>query len=100
MQAALRLRKEHHHMTVSTDSGVADQGAVRTQPVAERLTFALVPKAAADLQRLQDRTSLSKTDIANRAISLYEFIDTQLTAGREVLIRDVTTGDIQSVKIF
>lgn len=87
-------------MTVSADSGVADQGAVRMQPVAERLTFALVPKTSADLHRLQERTGLSKTDIANRAISLYEFIDTQLTTGREVLIRDVATGEVQSVRIF
>jgi hypothetical protein len=67
---------------------------------AERITVALIPKAAEDLQRLQDRTGLSKTDLANRAISLYEFIDAQLSAGRDLLIRDSTTGEIQSVRLL
>ena len=87
-------------MTASTDSSVADPGGVRTQPAAERLTVSLIPKAVTDLQILQGRTSLSKTDLTNRAISLYEFIDAQLSAGREVLIRDPVTGEIQSVRIF
>jgi len=48
---------------------------------------ALIPKAGEDLQHLQDRTGLSKTDIVNRAISLYEFVDTELAAGAEMIIR-------------
>ena len=56
-------------------------------PVVDRITVALIPKAAEDLQRLQDRTSLSKTDLVNRAISLYEFINAQVVAGRDLLIR-------------
>ena len=59
---------------------------------ADRITVALIPKASEDLQRLQDRTGLSKTDLANRAISLYEFIESQLQAGRELLVRDPETG--------
>ncbi len=60
----------------------------------------LIPKAGEDLQRLQERTSLSKTDITNRAITLYEFIDAQLRAGRDVLIRDGKTGETQLVRIL
>lgn len=63
----------------------------------ERITVALIPKVAEDLQRLQDRSALSKTDITNRAISLYEFIDAQLRAGKEVLIRDPEAGETQRV---
>jgi hypothetical protein len=66
----------------------------------ERITVALIPKAVADLQRIQDRTMLSKTDITNRAISLYEFINAQLSAGRDVLIRDNMTGETQTVRIL
>jgi len=69
-------------------------------PVVERITVALVPKVAEELQRLQSRTNLSKTDLANRAITLYDFIDTQISAGREVLIRDKTTGETQAVVIL
>jgi hypothetical protein len=49
---------------------------------------------------LQDRTSLSKTDIANRAITLYEFIDTQLRTGRDVLIRDNDAGTMEIVRLL
>ena len=68
--------------------------------VVDRITVALIPKAAEDLQRLQDRTSLSKTDIANRAITLYEFIDAQMKAGRDILIRDNETGETQVVRLL
>jgi hypothetical protein len=68
--------------------------------VAERITVALIPKAGHDLQLLQDRSSLSKTDIANRSITLYEFIDAQLRAGRDVLIRDNSTGETQVVRLL
>jgi TnpA family transposase len=45
-------------------------------------------------------TSLSKTDIAHRAITLYEFIDAQMRAGRDILIRDNTTGETQVVRLL
>jgi hypothetical protein len=69
-------------------------------PAIDRITVALIPKAAEDLQRLQDRTSLSKTDIANRAITLYEFVDTQLRSGRDVLIRDNEAGITEIVRLL
>lgn len=76
-------------------------GATDTQPhAAERITVALIPKVAEELQRLQNRTSLSKTDLTNRAITLYEYIDAQVSAGREVLIRDRETGETQGVLIL
>jgi hypothetical protein len=73
--------------------------AIRT-PTVERITVALIPKAGEDLQRLQDRTSLSKTDITNRAITLYEFIDSQLRSGRDVLIRDNKTEMTEIVRLL
>lgn len=54
---------------------------------ATRITIALIPKAAAGLASLQDRTGLSRTDLVNRAISLYEFIDAQLREGADILVR-------------
>jgi hypothetical protein len=54
---------------------------------ADRITVALAAKAANDLQVTHNRTRLSKTDIVNRAVSLYEFIDAELSAGAEVIIR-------------
>jgi hypothetical protein len=67
-----------------TGSGAARQG--RAPAVTDRITVSLVPKAFADLQRTQDRTHMSKTDIINRAISVYEFIEAELGEGAEIIV--------------
>lgn len=51
------------------------------------ITVVLVAKAAADLQTTQERSHLSRTDIVNRALSLYEFFDAELQAGAELILR-------------
>ncbi|HLX51178.1 MAG TPA: hypothetical protein VKS82_22870 [Streptosporangiaceae bacterium] len=43
---------------------------------------------------------MSKTDLANRAITLYEFVDAQLRAGRDLVIRDPVTGETQLVRLL
>jgi hypothetical protein len=86
-------------MTARAGNPANEAEAAHSQ-VAERITVALIPKVGEELQRLQDRTSLSKTDIANRAITLYEFIDAQLREGRDVLIRDNASGETQLVRIL
>jgi hypothetical protein len=48
---------------------------------------ALVSKAATDLARTRERTNLTGTDILNRAVSLYDFIDQELHSGTELLLR-------------
>jgi uncharacterized protein (DUF342 family) len=78
-------------------AAATDNGPVR---VGERITVALVPKVAEELQRLQARTNLSKTDLTNRAITLYEYINDQLSDGKEVLIRDKKTGETQGILIL
>jgi hypothetical protein len=71
--------------------------AERVQPVVDRITVALIRRAGEDLQKLQDRTGLSKTDLVNRAISLYEFIGAQQHAGSDVLLHDPNSGDTRRV---
>lgn len=51
------------------------------------LTVLLVPKAARHLDRTRSRAQLSDTDIVNRAISLYDFIDGQLASGAQLVLR-------------
>ena len=68
--------------------------------VADRITVALVSKAAADLAELQKRTGLSKTDVVNRAISLYEFVDAQIKDGNDLLVRDPRTKETQLVRLL
>jgi hypothetical protein len=70
-----------------------------SQLLAEQLTVTLIPKVESDLQKLRDRTNLSRTDITNRAITLYEFIDAQLRTGNDIQIRNRQTGEIRQVRI-
>jgi hypothetical protein len=87
---------------LDTTSAAAEPAARGTQPPGSdvRITVALIPKVAGGLTRLQQRTNLSKTDIANRAISSYEFFEQQLQAGCELIIRDKTTGETQLVQFL
>jgi hypothetical protein len=55
---------------------------------------------AEELQRLQGATGLSKTDIVNRSISLYDFLQTQMDADNDIIVRDRTTGETQIVKFL
>ena len=77
------------------------EGHTAPRPVAaDRVTVALVPKAAGDLQETVERTGLSKTDIVNRAVSLYEYLDARLSQGAELLIRDSKTGKVEQIRFF
>jgi hypothetical protein len=67
---------------------------------ADRITVALVPKAAEDLSQLQATTGLSKTDIVNRAITLYGFLQAQIDADNDFVVRDRKTGESQLVKFL
>jgi hypothetical protein len=74
-------------------------GAVRTAE-SVRITVALIPKAAGDLTLLQEQTGLSKTDVVNRAISLYRFLQAQLDAGNDLIVRDRAGGEPQIVRFL
>jgi hypothetical protein len=78
----------------------ATDEAVRQQQQSDRITVALIPQSAQNLQDLQDRTSLSKTDLVNRAITLYEFIDEQLREGNDLIVRNKKTGETQLVRFL
>jgi hypothetical protein len=56
------------------------------QPFGERPCSALIAKATDDLRRTHERSGLSNTDIVNRAVSLYEFMDSGLAAGDEIIL--------------
>ena len=71
---------------------------MRSQPRGGHVTAELIPQAEADLQLLQHRTGLSRTDLVNRAIALYEFIDAQFRAGRDLILRDTRTRETRLVR--
>jgi hypothetical protein len=72
----------------------------RTPQAVDRITVALVRRAGDDLQELQERTGLSKTDLVNRAISLYKFVEDQTEEGKELLVRDPKSKDTQLIRFF
>lgn len=81
-------------MNVRTD------GTAPRQLVAERITVGLVPKVADELAQLQERTGLSKTDLVNRAISMYLFVEEQDGAGYELVRRNRETGDTEVIRFL
>ena len=74
--------------------------SARSSPAADRITVALIQKAADDLHAVTSRTGLSKTDVVNRAVTLYQFIDAELAAGNELQVRDPETGTIQILRLL
>jgi len=67
----------------------ADAASRISHPIAlgDRISVTLVEQATADLQRTHERTCMSKTDIVNRAVSLYEFVQSELSGGAQLIIR-------------
>ena len=71
-----------------------------SQSSSDRITVTLIPKATQGLRLLQERTGLSKTDLTNRAITLYEFVDDQLRSGHDIIARNQATGETRLVKLI
>ena len=85
---------------VNATAAMSAKRIARPQAPGERITVALIRAAEIGLRRLQERTNLSKTDLANRAITSYEFLDAQLQAGRDLILRDRRTGESQLVRFL
>jgi hypothetical protein len=62
------------------------------------VTVALIPPVADQLRCLQKSTDLSATDLTNRAITSYAFLEEQMRAGNDVMVRDHWTGETQLVR--
>jgi hypothetical protein len=55
--------------------------------VGRKVTVPLIPKVVTDLAGTRERRNLTETDIVNRAISLYEFLDEEAASGAEIVLR-------------
>jgi hypothetical protein len=83
---------------VNTTAAPAAGYIARPPGRCERITVLLIPSAATGLWRLRARTNLSKTDIANRAIQSYEFLDAQMRSGNDLIVRNRRTGRTRLVR--
>jgi len=64
-----------------------------------RITVGLIGKAARDLRRTQQRSGLGLADIVNRAVSLYEFVDSHQAAGDQILLRRGGADRVDRVRL-
>jgi hypothetical protein len=88
-------------MSRNANGSPAEQATrLSSSAAVERITVALIPSVGGHLQNLQERTHLSKTDIVNRAITLYEFLNAQMEDGHDLIIRDPKTGETQVVRFL
>jgi hypothetical protein len=76
-----------HNGTGLPEETVSGPAAQDSPTPPTRITVSLVDKAAGDLRRTAGRTRLSQTDIVNRALSLYEFVDSEMSSGAEIIVR-------------
>jgi len=76
----------------------AAQGLARNA-VTMKITVGLIGKAARDLRRTQQRSGLGFADIVNRAVSLYEFVDSHQAAGDQILLRHSGAGRVDRVRL-
>jgi len=66
---------------------VAATDGLTRNSVVLRISIGLIAQAARDLRRTQERSGLSVADIVNRALTLYEFVDSCRAAGDQILVR-------------
>jgi hypothetical protein len=76
------------------------RGSSGERVAVDRMTISLIPRTVKELEQLQEKTGLSKTDIVNRAISLYAFVTEQLDSGQDLLVRDRQSGEVQRIQLF
>ncbi|SCF23305.1 hypothetical protein GA0070558_16810 [Micromonospora haikouensis] len=78
----------------------ADNESVETEEyVINRITVGIIPKVWTDLQKLITRTRFNRTDVVNRAISIYAMVDENIRNGNEMVFRDPKTGKERIVEI-
>jgi hypothetical protein len=73
---------------------------VQRQIVEKRVTVGLQPRPAQAMDDLVARTGLSKTEIVNKAITLYSFVESVQSAGHDLLVRRQPSGEIEIIRFL
>jgi len=66
----------------------------------ERITVNLTARGAGALADLVRRTGDSKTDVINRALSVYDFIESVMSEGRKVYVSKVGSDETERVHLI
>ncbi|MCC8248231.1 hypothetical protein [Saccharothrix luteola] len=88
----MATRTQRHSLV---DEGSGDQ----PQSMIQRITVGIIPKVWDELLQLMTSTRFNRTDVVNRAISIYWLIEMNKRSGKELIFRDPETGREQVVEI-
>lgn len=92
-RSAVADRAEEARHGLSADGG-GGGGSVT------RVTVNLIPRASDALQRLAELTGDSKTDIINRALHLYRYVEETTSNGGEIYIREPKDSEPRLLKML
>jgi hypothetical protein len=95
-------RQEGRTNELAGDRLTDDSSAAGPQEeyVITRITVGIIPKAWTELLRLMANTKFNRTDVVNRAISVYAMVDDNMREGNELIFRDPQTGKERVVEII
>jgi hypothetical protein len=74
--------------------------AGRSPSALERVTVNLTPRSAKALDDVVQLTQDTKTDVINRALQVYAFLETIIHDGGAVYIREAESADLERLKFF
>jgi hypothetical protein len=103
MKVNTRARRQRGGADELAAEDLADDGlAARPQDeyVINRITVGIIPKVWTELLRLMTSTKYNRTDVVNRAISVYAMVDDNMRDGYELVFRDPKTGKERIVEII
>jgi hypothetical protein len=102
MKVNTRARRQRGGADELAAEDLADDGLARPQDeyVINRITVGIIPKVWTELLRLMTSTKYNRTDVVNRAISVYAMVDDNMRDGYELVFRDPKTGKERIVEII
>jgi hypothetical protein len=72
----------------------------RSSSPLERVTVNLTPRSAQALDEVVRLTQDTKTDVINRALQIYAFLEKIMNDGGTVYIRESESSDLERLKFF
>jgi hypothetical protein len=103
VNVSTRTRRQPGHTDEQAAEDSANDGSAAGQQdgyVINRITVGIIPKVWTELMRLMSSTTYNRTDVVNRAISVYAMVDDNLRDGYELVFRDPATGKERIVEII
>jgi hypothetical protein len=77
-----------------------DSGTPDDEYVINRITVGIIPKVWPELLQLMETTRYNRTDVINRAISIYAVVANYTRDGSELVFRHPETGKERIVEIL